>query len=135
MDRRGPLRHHRRQRETAVAVATQCVCERFESMPDLVIVGGGIVGATAAWHATRRGASVVLLDARDAGRATDAGAGIVSPETDLRDATPNHLLSAAAKSYYPELIAALEREGHSETGYARCGKLVVALNDEQAEWI
>src|SRR6476620_4203243 len=104
-------------------------------MPDLAIVGGGVVGATAAWHATRRGASVALLDARDPGRATDAGAGIVSPETDLRDATPNHHLSAAAKRFYPELIAALEREGHNETGHARCGKLVVALDDEQAGWI
>ena len=104
-------------------------------MPDLSIVGGGVVGATAAWHATRRGASVALLDARDPGRATDAGAGIVSPETDLRDATPNHHLSAAAKRFYPELIAALEREGHNDTGYARCGKLVVALDDEQAGWI
>jgi D-amino-acid dehydrogenase len=104
-------------------------------MPDLMIVGGGVVGAAAAWKATRRGASVVLFDARDAGRATDAGAGIVSPETDVRDATPNHLLSAAARRFYPELIAALEREGHSNTGYARCGKLVVALDDEQAEWI
>jgi D-amino-acid dehydrogenase len=104
-------------------------------MPDLVIVGGGVVGAAAAWHATRRGASVLLLDARDPGRATDAGAGIVSPETDLRDAAPNHLLSAKARRYYPELIAELEGEGHNDVGYARCGKLVVALDDEQAGWI
>jgi len=104
-------------------------------MPDLVIVGGGVVGATAAWQATHRGASVVLFDARDEGRATDAGAGIVTPETDLRDATPNHVLSSAAKRYYPELITALEREGHTDTGFARCGKLVVALDDEQAGWI
>jgi D-amino-acid dehydrogenase len=104
-------------------------------VPDLVIVGGGVVGATAAWHATRRGASVVLLDARDTGRATDAGAGIVSPETDVRDGSSNHLLSAAAKRFYPELVAALEDEGHSDIGYTRCGKLVVALDGEQAGWI
>jgi D-amino-acid dehydrogenase len=104
-------------------------------MPEVVIVGGGVVGAAAAWQATRRGASVLLVDARDPGRATDAGAGIVSPETDLRDATPNHLLSAAAKRFYPALVAALEAEGDDDTGYARCGKLVVAHTDEQAGWI
>jgi D-amino-acid dehydrogenase len=104
-------------------------------MPDLVIVGGGVVGAAAAWRATHRGASVVLLDARDEGRATDAGAGIVSPETDIRDGGPTHLLSAAARRTYSELIATLEAEGHHDTGYARCGKLVVALDDEQAEWL
>lgn len=104
-------------------------------MPDLVIVGGGVVGAAAAWRATRRGASVVLVDGRELGRATDAGAGIVSPETDLRDNTPVHLLSAAAKRFYPELIAALEADGQVDTGYTRCGKLVVANTHEQAGWI
>ncbi len=102
---------------------------------DLVVIGGGIVGAAAAWHATRRGADVLLIDARAPGRATDAGAGIVSPETDLRDRTPTHMLSAAARVFYPEMISALEAAGFSDTGYARCGKLVVARNDEQAGWI
>src|SRR5262245_46217776 len=104
-------------------------------MPDIVIVGGGVVGATAAWRATRRGASVVLVDAREPGRATDAGAGIVSPETDIRDATPTHPLSAAAQPFYPDLIATLEASGHHDTGYARCGKLVIAQTGEEAEWL
>jgi D-amino-acid dehydrogenase len=104
-------------------------------VPDLVVVGGGVVGATAAWQATRRGASVLLVDARDPGRATDAGAGIVSPETDLRDGTPFHLLSAAAQGFYPELVAELERDGSEDVGYAACGKLVVARNDDEAGWL
>ncbi len=104
-------------------------------MPDLVIVGGGVVGATAAWRATGRGASVVLVDGRDRGRATDAGAGIVSPETDLRDATPAHILSLAARRFYPMLIAELHAAGQTDTGYTRCGKLVVAQTEEQASWI
>jgi D-amino-acid dehydrogenase len=105
------------------------------AVPEVVIVGGGVVGASAAWQATRRGASVVLVDARDPGRATDAGAGIVSPETDLRDTTPAHLLSASARRFYPELIAELAAEGSPDAGYARCGKLVVAQSHEQSEWL
>jgi D-amino-acid dehydrogenase len=104
-------------------------------MPDLVVVGGGVVGATAAWQATRRGASVLLVDAREPGRATDAGAGIVSPETELRDATPAHLLSAAAARFYPAFVAELEAAGPADVGYARCGKLVVARTEEEAGWI
>jgi D-amino-acid dehydrogenase len=104
-------------------------------MPDLVIVGGGVVGATAAWQATRRGASVLLVDAREPGRATDAGAGIVSPETELRDTTPAHLLSVAAARFYPALVDELERAGPVDIGYARCGKLVVARTEEEAAWI
>lgn len=102
---------------------------------DLVVVGGGIVGATAAYRAARAGASVALVDHRHAGRATDAGAGIVSPETDLRDQTPTHLLSAAAQRFYPELLGLLHADGITETGYAPCGKLVVATTDQEAEWI
>jgi len=104
-------------------------------VPDLVVVGGGVVGAAAAWQATRHGASVLLVDARERGRATDAGAGIVSPETDLRDATPSHLLSIASRRFYPGLIHALEDEGSVGTGYSRCGKLVVARTDEEAGWL
>lgn len=104
-------------------------------MADLVVVGGGIVGAAAAWQATRQGASVVLVDARSPGRATDAGAGIVSPETELRDTTPVHLLAAAARHSYPGLIAALAGEGADDPGYARVGKLVVAQTDEEAGWL
>jgi D-amino-acid dehydrogenase len=104
-------------------------------MHDLVIVGGGVVGAAAAWQATRRGASVLLLDAREPGRATDAGAGIVSPETELRDESPTHLLAAAASRFYPGLVSELEAAGAVDLGYARCGKLVVARTDEEATWI
>lgn len=39
---------------------------------DLVIIGGGIYGACAAWEATLRGLSVALLEARDFGGATSA---------------------------------------------------------------
>ena len=104
-------------------------------MADLVVVGGGIVGAAAAWQATRQGASVVLVDARAPGRATDAGAGIVSPETELRDTTPLHHLAAAARHSYPGLIAALAGEGADDPGYARVGKLVIAQTDEEAGWL
>ena len=104
-------------------------------VPNLVIVGGGVVGATAAWSATRQGATVLLVDARDPGRATDAGAGIVSPETELRDTTPNHFLAAAATRFYPVLVDALAADGAGDTGYAPCGKLVVARTDEEAGWI
>ena len=39
---------------------------------DLVIVGGGICGAAAAWDATQRGLSVALLDRGDFGGETSA---------------------------------------------------------------
>lgn len=91
----------------------------------IVVVGAGILGTSAAWHLARAGAEVVLVDRDDAGRATAAGAGIVSPwGSKLEDAAGYALLAAGAR-YYPELVAALAEEGESGTGYDRVGALYV----------
>ncbi|MEL7158915.1 MAG: FAD-dependent oxidoreductase [Actinomycetota bacterium] len=99
---------------------------------DLVIIGGGIVGAAAAHHAATTGASVVLYDRADTGRATDAGAGIVGPALNKRDGGPQLDLAIEAARRYPALIDQLAAGG-AETGYAQVGLLAVAVDDgEQA---
>ena len=50
-------------------------------------MGGGVVGATAAYLCAREGSKTLLVDRTDAGRATDAGAGIISPRTSTRHET------------------------------------------------
>ena len=45
---------------------------------DAVVIGGGVVGASTAYHLVRAGVRTLLVDRRDVGRATDAGAGILS---------------------------------------------------------
>ncbi|MDQ1520324.1 MAG: hypothetical protein QOI55_1397 [Actinomycetota bacterium] len=104
-------------------------------MHDVIVVGGGVVGASAAYRCTQHGARTLLIDAHHFGRATDAGAGIVSPETELRDRSPNRLLAEASARFYPELIAELQATGASDTGYSRCGKLIIARDDREAEWL
>jgi flavin-dependent dehydrogenase len=49
---------------------------------DAIVVGGGLVGTTTAYELGRGGARTLLVDRHDHGRATDAGAGILSPETE-----------------------------------------------------
>lgn len=97
---------------------------------DLVIIGGGIVGAAAAFHATAAGASVVLHDRHDTGRATDAGAGIVGPALNKRDSGPQLDLAIEAARRYPAMIDALTAAG-ADTGYERVGLLAVAVDDEE----
>src|SRR5215469_4844436 len=46
-----------------------------------VVVGGGVVAASVAYHLARRGASVIIVDGDHAGAATNAGAGIICPWT------------------------------------------------------
>lgn len=102
-------------------------------MFDLIVVGGGVVGAAAAYRSVGRGARTLLVDRHHEGRATDAGAGIVSPETEIRDGSPRQAMVDATPAFYAELIHSLERDGEHDTGFARCGKLVVARDEREAK--
>ena len=101
-------------------------------MNKVIVIGGGIVGASCAYHLARAGVDTVLVDRRDAGRATSAGAGIVAPGTSLRDIPPFYTLAKPAVTYYPELVASLEEANGAVTGYETCGKLFLAEDDTEA---
>jgi D-amino-acid dehydrogenase len=102
---------------------------------DLIVVGGGVVGASAAYRSVSRGARTLLVDAHHQGRATDAGAGIVSPETEIRDGSPRQAMVDATPAFYAGLIESLARDGEHDTGFARCGKLVIARDEREAGMI
>ncbi|MDS0296146.1 NAD(P)/FAD-dependent oxidoreductase [Halogeometricum luteum] len=103
--------------------------DRYEA----VVVGGGIVGSSVAYHLAREGVETLLADRRDEGRATDAGAGILSPATTSRDNEPWVEFAIEAVGYYDELVAALEREQDGPHGYAERGVLSVAVDDDEVE--
>lgn len=100
---------------------------------DAIVVGGGLVGAATAYHLVCGGARTLLVDRADRGRATDAGAGILSPETSARGAARCYEFARRAVEYYPALLERLQAEGAGETGYARCGLLLVASTEEERE--
>ncbi len=102
-------------------------------MYDAIVIGGGIVGASTAYHLVRAGTKTLLIDRMDAGRATDAGAGILSPETNTRDGEAWFNFALEAVDYYPTLIERLQTEQEGETGYARCGKLIVAVSEDEID--
>jgi glycine oxidase len=59
------------------------------TMPDLAIVGGGLVGRCLAWRASRAGARVVLYDAasrQGENSAAWVAAGMIAPSTEAMDA-------------------------------------------------
>jgi D-amino-acid dehydrogenase len=98
---------------------------------DAVVVGGGLLGTATAYHLVGAGARTLLVDRMDSGRATDAGAGIISAETNSRDSEVWFTLAVAAVEYYPAFIDRLRGEQGADTGYARCGQLVVAVSDDE----
>lgn len=100
---------------------------------DAAVIGGGLLGTATAYHLVSAGARTLLVDRADVGRATDAGAGILAPETNSRDPEAWFRLACEAVDYYPALIDRLRGEQAGDTGYAQCGKLVVAVSDDEIE--
>ncbi len=95
---------------------------------DIVIIGGGIVGTSVAYHLAKRGATnVVLLERRQLTCGTTwHAAGLVGQ---LR-ATQN--LTRLAK-YTAELYSGLEQETGQATGFRQRGSLAVAASDARFE--
>ena len=101
-------------------------------MYDVIVAGGGVVGATAAYLCARGGLKTLLLDRADTGRATDAGAGIIAPRTSSRSEVLFEL-GLRAGEFYPTLLGYLAEDGGGDTGYARCGDLRVAVTEDELE--
>lgn len=97
----------------------------------IVIIGGGIVGCSTAYHLTKTGYSdVVLLERKELGCGTTwAAAGLVAQ---LRQ---NREMTNLAK-YATQLYPALEGETGVATGYVRTGALGVCQSeDRRREWL
>lgn len=103
---------------------------------DVAVVGGGLVGLSLAFELAGGGASVTVVDAGFPGRATDAGAGILSPDTSADGDRDSFEFAFEAAAHYPTLLAQLGAEGIDTdgTGYARCGLLSVGLRPHEDAW-
>jgi D-amino-acid dehydrogenase len=93
----------------------------------IVVVGAGILGASAAYHLARAGARVTVIDQAHDGRATAAGAGIICPWVSGTDDPAFYRLYAEAARYYTELVPQLDGE---DLGYRRVGAMVVSNDTE-----
>jgi D-amino-acid dehydrogenase len=103
---------------------------------DVAVVGGGLVGASVAYELACAGASVALIDASLPGRASDAGAGIISPETFHEPDRQWFDFGISAARHLRALVTSVVEDG-SEAGpdaFAQCGSLVVALAEHEDPW-
>jgi D-amino-acid dehydrogenase len=102
-------------------------------MKKIIVVGGGILGASAAYMLAKKGAEVILVDRKDKGQATDAAAGIICPwVTQRRNKAWYELVKAGAR-FYPHLVEALKEDGELDTGYSQVGALILQKEPEKLE--
>ena len=94
------------------------------ALPDVLIVGGGVIGLTAAYYLALENVSVVLIDRGDFGQeASWAGAGILPPATSLATSDGFERLHQLSLGEFPKLSADLVRQTGIDNGFRVCGGL------------
>jgi glycine oxidase len=102
---------------------------------DAAIVGGGLIGLSAAWRAAARGLSVCVLDRGELGRGTShVSAGMLAPisEADARERALLRLGLESARAW-PAFAAELEAASDVDVDYRPQGTLLVARDRDEAE--
>lgn len=90
----------------------------------IVVIGGGVIGCSVAWHLSERGAGDVVLLERDrigSGTTWHSAGNITWKPLDDNDA-PVH--------YMFELVSRFEADGEHSTGWLRTGRLFLARSDD-----
>ena len=97
--------------------------------PDVLIIGGGIMGTASAWELARHGAKVVVLERSVPGaEASSAAAGILGAQAEAHQPGPMAELCLASRARYAKFARALSAETHIDVGYRECGVLRVAFD-------
>ncbi|MFB6345054.1 MAG: NAD(P)/FAD-dependent oxidoreductase [bacterium] len=106
----------------------------------IVIVGGGIVGASTALFLARKDWSVTLIEKNSVGGgASTAAAGILSPPFFLDPDEPDEeqntqpLLSRKGYDFYPTFLDVLSEYTSEDVGYEVAGMWYLAFNEDEYE--
>ncbi|MHB1422704.1 MAG: glycine oxidase ThiO [Gemmataceae bacterium] len=106
--------------------------------PDVLILGGGIIGLSTAWFLAEAGARVAVVDKGDLGReASWAGAGILVPAYVEHARTALELLHARSWDLFPAISSSLREQTGIDNGFLVRGGLELFTSAEDAssdEW-
>lgn len=99
------------------------------SVTDVVIVGGGVVGCSIAYHLRKAGVSVMVIDQGEIGaEASSAAAGLLAPLGSLAGPGPFADLLLASFALFPSMVPELEDASGMRVEYEQTGALRVVRN-------
>lgn len=105
-------------------------------MTDVLIAGGGIIGASIAWRLARYGLSVVLCDAAQIGsEASSAAAGMLAPGGEFDAPSPELDFAISSRSQYPRFIDQLQTDSGLAVEFRQTGAAQLAFTSADLDLI
>ena len=97
--------------------------------PDVIVVGGGLMGCSVAYRLAKGGARVVVLERSIPGaEASSAAAGILGPTIESHEDPLALELGRRSRELHAELAEELRERLGVDVGFRRCGVLEIALS-------
>jgi glycine oxidase len=101
---------------------------------DVLVVGGGVIGAALAWALAQRGLAVTIVEGGRIGRgASWAAAGVLTPEAGAGDPPQLAALAEASLALWPDWVGALEERTGLGLQFRRDGLLSVWVDPDAAD--
>jgi glycine oxidase len=105
----------------------------MRTRPDVIIVGGGIIGCAIAYFLARSGVRPLVLERGEVGGEASAGAaGMLTAQTHAEAQDPLLELKLASRDLYPSLVAELQERTDIDVEYRPIGHLAPALTAGEA---
>jgi glycine oxidase len=104
------------------------------SGPEVLIVGGGVMGCGVGLRLAQAGANITVLErALPGAEASSAAAGILAPQLEAEGPGPFLDLCLRSRAMYGAFAQELAELSGVDVGYLACGALRVAFDDEDAQ--
>lgn len=104
------------------------------SLPEVVVIGAGVIGCACAFELASAGAQVTVFDTRPIGQgASQASAGVLAPYIEGHQSSALRALGRRSLDLYDDFVARLNAASGRIIQYTRGGTLEVALTPDHAD--
>jgi glycine oxidase len=106
----------------------------MEKKYDVIVVGGGINGCSAAFQLAKKGYKVAIIEMdRIASKSSGAAAGILGAQTELTNDSPLFDYACKSREMFPELISELESQTGIHINLMNEGLYKIAQTEDQVQ--